>query len=106
MVNNVFIFHGTEGYPEENWFPWLKEKLEAELKAKQEQEAKAERERLAAEENARKEAEKLAKAPIKQQLQKWIESFDYERIDLIEKETICNSILLKFQGFKDWAKKK
>jgi predicted alpha/beta hydrolase family esterase len=27
---NVFIFHGTEGYPEENWFPWMKEKLEAE----------------------------------------------------------------------------
>ncbi len=26
---NVFIFHGTEGYPEENWFPWLKEKLES-----------------------------------------------------------------------------
>lgn len=29
MNSNVFIFHGTEGYPEENWFPWLKEKLEA-----------------------------------------------------------------------------
>ena len=29
MERNVFIFHGTEGYPEENWFPWLKEKLEA-----------------------------------------------------------------------------
>ena len=29
MSTNVFIFHGTEGYPEENWFPWLKEKLEA-----------------------------------------------------------------------------
>ena len=29
MKNNEFIFHGTEGYPEENWFPWLKEKLEA-----------------------------------------------------------------------------
>ncbi len=28
MKNNVFIFHGTEGYPEENWFPWMKEKLE------------------------------------------------------------------------------
>jgi predicted alpha/beta hydrolase family esterase len=28
-MNNVFIFHGTEGYPEENWFPWLKKKLEA-----------------------------------------------------------------------------
>ena len=29
MKSNVFIFHGTEGHPEENWFPWLKEKLEA-----------------------------------------------------------------------------
>jgi len=29
MESNVFIFHGTEGYPEENWFPWLKGKLEA-----------------------------------------------------------------------------
>ena len=28
MKNNVFIFHGTEGYPEENWFPWMKEQLE------------------------------------------------------------------------------
>ena len=28
MKNNIFIFHGTEGYPEENWFPWLKGKLE------------------------------------------------------------------------------
>jgi len=28
MKSNVFIFHGTEGYPEENWFPWLKQKLE------------------------------------------------------------------------------
>ncbi|MDP2709508.1 MAG: alpha/beta hydrolase [bacterium] len=25
---NIFIFHGTEGHPKENWFPWLKEKLE------------------------------------------------------------------------------
>ena len=24
----AFIIHGTEGYPEENWFPWLKNKLE------------------------------------------------------------------------------
>jgi predicted alpha/beta hydrolase family esterase len=28
-MKNVIIIHGTEGYPEENWFPWLKEKLEA-----------------------------------------------------------------------------
>ena len=28
MKSSIFIFHGTERYPEENWFPWLKEKLE------------------------------------------------------------------------------
>lgn len=28
MKQTAFIFHGTEGYPEENWFPWLKQKLE------------------------------------------------------------------------------
>jgi predicted alpha/beta hydrolase family esterase len=28
-MSNVFIFHGTEGYPDENWFPWLKKKLES-----------------------------------------------------------------------------
>lgn len=25
---NIFIFHGTEGYPGENWFPWLEKELE------------------------------------------------------------------------------
>lgn len=29
MRLNAFIFHGTAGYPDENWFPWLKEKLQA-----------------------------------------------------------------------------
>jgi predicted alpha/beta hydrolase family esterase len=28
MKAKVFIFHGTEGYPEENWFPWMKQELE------------------------------------------------------------------------------
>jgi len=27
-MKTAFIFHGTEGYPEENWFPWMKGKLE------------------------------------------------------------------------------
>jgi uncharacterized protein len=27
FMTNIFIFHGTEGYPEENWFPWIKEQL-------------------------------------------------------------------------------
>lgn len=28
MERTAFIFHGTEGYPEENWFPWMKDELE------------------------------------------------------------------------------
>ena len=27
-MTNVIIIHGSYGYPEENWFPWLKSKLE------------------------------------------------------------------------------
>src|SRR3989304_7206168 len=26
--SEVFIFHGTGGYPGENWFPWMKNELE------------------------------------------------------------------------------
>lgn len=28
-MKRVFIIHGWEGHPEENWFPWLKKELEA-----------------------------------------------------------------------------
>lgn len=27
-MRNVFIFHGVEGTPDENWFPWLKKELQ------------------------------------------------------------------------------
>ncbi len=27
-MKNAFIIHGTAGYPEENWFPWLKQELQ------------------------------------------------------------------------------
>ncbi|MBN1258684.1 serine hydrolase family protein [Candidatus Peregrinibacteria bacterium] len=26
-MKTAFIFHGTGGYPEENWFPWMKREL-------------------------------------------------------------------------------
>ena len=29
MKMPYYILHGLEGFPEENWFPWLKSKLEA-----------------------------------------------------------------------------
>ncbi len=29
-MSNIFIFHGADGNAKENWFPWLKEKLEEE----------------------------------------------------------------------------
>jgi predicted alpha/beta hydrolase family esterase len=29
-ISNVIIIHGAYGYPEENWFGWLKRRLEAE----------------------------------------------------------------------------
>ena len=29
-MHNFFIIHGSDGYPEENWFPWLSDKLSEE----------------------------------------------------------------------------
>jgi len=79
-----------------------KEKLESELEAKRQAEAKAEKERLYKIEADKKEAEKLAKAPIKKQLNVWVDSFE------LPKSTIENDktklILEKFEAFKKWSK--
>lgn len=68
-----------------------KAKLEVELKAKKD-----------ADDKAKAEAEKLAKAPVKEQMTAWIDSFNYGTPPV--DQTLCNSILLKFEGFKIWAK--
>lgn len=31
MNKRIFLIYGWDGYPEENWFPWLKKELEAKL---------------------------------------------------------------------------
>jgi hypothetical protein len=78
-----------------------KAKVEAELQAKKDAETKAETERLAEEKRLKEEAEALAKAPIKDQLNVWVASFELpsannenEKADLIK---------AKFEAFKRWA---
>lgn len=90
-----------------------KEKLEreiqaqkdAEIKAKKDAELKAEIER-----NEKEEAEKKAtKAPDKEKLTKWIESINLSNnipnSISPDSKIIANEILIKFQGFKEWAAK-
>jgi hypothetical protein len=79
------------------------DKLEAELQAKKDAELKAENERKQAELKAKIEAEKLAKAPVKKQLQNWVNSFEIPSLAIEnEKKT---SIQQKFEAFKNWALK-
>lgn len=79
-----------------------KQKIANELKAKKDAEEKAERERIAEEERLKKEADKLAKAPIKKQLNTWVDSFTIPVLTLEnEKKT---AIIQKFEAFKVWAK--
>lgn len=82
-----------------------KEKLEAELRLKKEAEEKAEKERIQKLEAERKEAEKLAKAPIKKQLNNWVDGFniDFPNSELLNNETALE-IKNKFEAFKNWAK--
>lgn len=84
------------------------EKLQAEIRAKAEAEEKAKREaeaKAAAELKAKQQAEaKAAKAPIKQQLNTWVDSFSLGK-PIKENETTIE-IEEKFEVFKKWAKSK
>jgi len=79
-----------------------RERVEAELKAKRDSEIKAENARLEAERLEKIEADKLAKAPIKNQLNLWVDSFTYG-IPPNDNEA-TKLIIEKFEAFKKWAK--
>lgn len=78
-----------------------REKLETEIRIKKEAELKAENERKEDELIAEKAARKLAKAPVKEQLKKWVESFDLPTTDLYNDTEL--EIKEKFEAFKKWS---
>jgi hypothetical protein len=82
--------------------------LQAELKAKQAAELKAQQEKQAAELKAKQEAEKAAKAPAKDKMLLWVDSFlilgiGEENLSEIQIKT-ATDIMDKFSAFKKWAK--
>ena len=78
-------------------------KLAEQIRLQKETEQKVEAERVEKIEADKKESEKLAKAPVKKQIKKWIDSIQTEIPESIKSEKVANDILLKFQAFKDWA---
>ncbi len=85
-----------------------KEKLQAEIRAKSEAEEKAKKDaelKVADElKSKQKEEAEAAKAPIKQQLNNWVNSFSLGK-PLSENETTIE-IDEKFEAFRKWAKTK
>lgn len=73
-----------------------REKLEAEIRAREEAKRKAEKER-------KDKEEELRKAPIKEQMNIWVNSFNLPEIEI--NNDAKKEILLKFNSFKNWAKK-
>ena len=78
-----------------------KAKLESELQAKKDAEIKAENERIAKEKSEKEEAEKLAKAPIKKQMEAWVNSFELPTTE-VDNE-ISKEIIAKYESFKKWS---
>lgn len=75
-------------------------RIASELKAKQDAELEAENKRKADELKAQEEAKKLAKAPIKQQLQVWVNEIS---IGQTPNHETAKLIQQKFEAFKVWA---
>ena len=76
------------------------DRIAKELRAKQDAEIQATKEREALELQAKKEAEKLAKAPIKKQLQVWVNEMN---IGKVPEHDIALEIKKKFDAFKLWS---
>ena len=72
-----------------------------ELQIKKDDEIKAENERLLLLEQQKKDAEKLAKAPIKKQLEQWVNSFELPTTNVDNELSI--EIKTKFDAFKKWS---
>jgi hypothetical protein len=83
----------------------LKEKqaAEKELQAKKDAEIAAEKEKQEKELQAKKDAENLAKAPIKQQLNIWVQSFELPKCSVENEKSAL--IQARFDSFIAWAKK-
>ena len=76
-------------------------KLEAQLEAKRKAELEAENKRIKEEQEKKKEAERLAKAPIKNQLNAWVNSFEIPETNV--DNDVSKLIKEKFNAFKDWS---
>jgi len=77
---------------------------QAELKRRQDEEAQAEANRKAEEQRLTKEQAKLAKAPVKKQLNVWIDSITTEIPATLSEDETAKLIIQKFEAFKTWAK--
>lgn len=75
--------------------------LEAQLEAKRKAELEAENKRIKEEQEKKKEAERLAKAPIKNQLNAWVNSFEIPETNV--DNDVSKLIKEKFNAFKDWS---
>lgn len=74
---------------------------DAEIKRLNDEKVKAENDRIAKEKAKKLEAEKLAKAPIKKQMEAWVNSFELPTTE-VDNET-SKEIIAKYESFKEWS---